>query len=57
MTTTVFVTFETALAAKIVYELNPNGLLSRLKYYITCCNEDRILKMKGKNGKFLNLKI
>ncbi len=57
MTTTVFVTFETALAAKIVYELNPNEFLSKLKYYITCCNSDRLLKMKGKNGKFLDLKI
>jgi len=57
MTTTVFLTFESAIAAKIVYELNPNDIPSKLRYMISCCNKGALLKLRGKNGKPMDLKI
>lgn len=57
MTSTVFLTFEVTIAAKIVYELNPNDFMSKVRYFLSCCNSQHHLKLKDKNGKQLSLKV
>jgi hypothetical protein len=57
MITSVFVTFNTALAAKIVYELNPSDFVSKIRYVLSCCSRKNQLVLKDKNGNFLPTKI
>jgi hypothetical protein len=54
--TTVFVTFETSHARKLIVALNPSDFLSKVRYYLTCCrNSSRYRAIK--DGKLYEVKI
>ena len=57
MITSVFVTFNTALAAKIVYELNPTDFVSKIRYVLSCFSRKNQLILKDRNGDILPIKI
>ena len=51
--TTVFVTFETNFAKNMMASLNDPGFLSKIRYYITCCqggNRFTLIKEDGSKG-------